>query len=177
MYSLSVRWFSVIVNTTATLVVRSRGLRIFSASVTSSRLPARAGVRVPPWPWYWRARQRDTAGTAGGRSLGGAVSGSRRAVGLASEGRGESCRPATARSPGEPRPPYGGSPWPLPIPRETVISCHLAEPLTLGRLLGSVACLLRDVRTPLRNGVDESLVTQGSYRASGRRARDLVSLD
>ncbi len=42
-----------------------------------------------------------------------AVRGSRRAVGLASEGRGESCRPATARPPGEPQPPTGGSPWPL----------------------------------------------------------------
>jgi hypothetical protein len=31
---------------------------------------------------------------------GGAGRGSRRAVGLASEGRGESCRPATARPPG-----------------------------------------------------------------------------
>ena len=31
---------------------------------------------------------------------GGAVRGSRRAVGLASEGRGESCRPATASPPG-----------------------------------------------------------------------------
>ncbi len=41
---------------------------------------------------------------------GGAVRGSRRAVGLASEGRGESCRPATARPPGEPRPPTAGHP-------------------------------------------------------------------
>ena len=28
------------------------------------------GVRVTAWPWCWRARQRDTAGTAGGRSPG-----------------------------------------------------------------------------------------------------------
>jgi hypothetical protein len=41
---------------------------------------------------------------------GGAVRGSRRAVGLASEGRGESCRPATARPPGEARPPTAGHP-------------------------------------------------------------------
>ena len=41
---------------------------------------------------------------------GGAVRGSRRAVGLASEGRGESCRPATARPRGEPRPPTAGHP-------------------------------------------------------------------
>jgi hypothetical protein len=41
---------------------------------------------------------------------GGAVRGSRRAVGLASEGRGGSCRPATARPPGELRPPTAGHP-------------------------------------------------------------------
>jgi hypothetical protein len=41
---------------------------------------------------------------------GGAVRGSRRAVGLASEGRGENCRPATARPRGEPRPPTAGHP-------------------------------------------------------------------
>jgi len=40
---------------------------------------------------------------------GGAVRGSRRAVGLASEGRGESCRPQR-RDPG---PPTAGSPGPL----------------------------------------------------------------
>ena len=49
-------------------------------------------------------------GTAGGRSPGGAVRGSRRAVGLASEGRGESCRPATAGPRGEPRPLTAGHP-------------------------------------------------------------------
>ena len=41
---------------------------------------------------------------------GGAVRGSRRAVGLASEGRGESCRPATARPPGEAQPFTTGHP-------------------------------------------------------------------
>ena len=41
---------------------------------------------------------------------GAAVRGSRRAVGLASEGSGESCRPATARPPGEPQPPTAGHP-------------------------------------------------------------------
>ena len=43
---------------------------------------------------------------------GAAERGSRRAVGLASEGRGESCRPATA-SPRVNLAAYGGSPWPL----------------------------------------------------------------
>jgi hypothetical protein len=52
------------------------------------------------------------AGYGGGRRrpvTGAAVRGSRRAVGLASEGRGGSCRPATAR-PGEPQPPAAGHP-------------------------------------------------------------------
>jgi len=62
------------------------------------------GATLTAWPWCWRARQRDTAGTAGGRSPGVPCAAARRAVGLASEGRGGSCRPATARPPGEPRP-------------------------------------------------------------------------
>jgi hypothetical protein len=37
--------------------------------VTLSRLLA-LGVTLTAWPWCWRARQRDTAGTAGGRSPG-----------------------------------------------------------------------------------------------------------
>jgi hypothetical protein len=41
---------------------------------------------------------------------GDAVRGSRRAVGLSSEGRGESCRPATARPPVEPEPLTAGRP-------------------------------------------------------------------
>jgi len=48
---------------------------------------------------------------------GGAVRGSRRAVGLASEGRGESCRPATAGPQVEPLATYGGTPWPLILSR------------------------------------------------------------
>jgi hypothetical protein len=55
------------------------------------------GAMISAWPWCWRARQRDTAGTASGRSPGILCAAARRAVGLASEGRGESCRPATAR--------------------------------------------------------------------------------
>ena len=58
------------------------------------------------WPCCWRARPRDTAGTASGRSPGPRCAAARRAVGPASEGRGESCRPATARpgvNPGRPR--------------------------------------------------------------------------
>jgi hypothetical protein len=57
------------------------------------------------WPWRWRARQRDTAGSADGRSPGPPCAAARRAVGLASEGRGESCRPRNGETPGEP--------WPL----------------------------------------------------------------
>jgi hypothetical protein len=55
------------------------------------------GARLTAWSWCWRARQRDTVGTAGGRSPGMPSAGRRRAVGLASEGRGEAVRPATAR--------------------------------------------------------------------------------
>ncbi len=58
--------------------------------------PGALGATVTAWPWCWRARQRDTAGTAGGPVTGGAVRGSRRAVGLASEGRGGSCRVTSA---------------------------------------------------------------------------------
>jgi len=50
-------------------------------------------------------------GTAGGRSPEGGVRGSRRVVGLASEGRGESCRPQRRDSRGAPL--YGESSWPL----------------------------------------------------------------
>ena len=38
-----------------------RGCDIFAA-------PGTPGARVTAWPWCWRARQQDTAGTAGGRS-------------------------------------------------------------------------------------------------------------
>jgi hypothetical protein len=68
------------------------------------------GARLSAWSWCWRARQRDTAGTAGGWSPGVPCAAARRAVGLASEGSGESCRPATARPPGEPGPPTAGHP-------------------------------------------------------------------
>ena len=61
-------------------------------------------------PWCWRARQRDTAGTARGRSPGVPVRGSRRAVGLPSEGRGEKLPPRNGGTPGEPRPPTAGHP-------------------------------------------------------------------
>jgi len=33
-------------------------------------VPGAPGATVTAWPWCWRARQRDTAGTAGGRSPG-----------------------------------------------------------------------------------------------------------
>jgi hypothetical protein len=77
--------------------------------------PART-MRGVPARWLWissrlpalLAQARRPGRGAGGRGSGirrgpqaaghrGAVRGSRRAVGLASEGRGESCRPATAR--------------------------------------------------------------------------------
>jgi len=59
---------------------------------------AAAGIRRGP----------QAAGHRGRRARAAAAS-----VGLASEGRGEAARPATARSPGEPQPPTAGPPWPL----------------------------------------------------------------
>ena len=41
--------------------------------------PGALGATLTAWSWRWRARQQDTAGTAGGRSPGVAVRGSRRA--------------------------------------------------------------------------------------------------
>ena len=41
----------------------ARGCDILSA-------PGALGVTLTAWPWYWRARQRDTVGTASGRSPG-----------------------------------------------------------------------------------------------------------
>ena len=81
------------------------------ASPDNARRSGPAGCDIPSD--YWRTR-RDVyglavvlAGAAAGYGgirrrpvTGGAVRGSRRAVGLASEGRGESCRPATAIPPG-----------------------------------------------------------------------------
>jgi hypothetical protein len=72
--------------------------------------PGAFGANASAWSWCWRARQRDTAGTAGGRSPGMPRAAARRAVGLASEGRGESYRPATARPLGGPWPPTAGHP-------------------------------------------------------------------
>ena len=55
------------------------------------------GATLTAWSWCWQARQRGYGGNRRRPVTGGAVRGSRRAVGLASEGRGGSCRPATAR--------------------------------------------------------------------------------
>jgi hypothetical protein len=59
-------------------------------------------VTLPsPWPWCWRRGSGTRRGTACGRSPGPPSAAAGRAVGLSSEGRGESCRPATARPPGD----------------------------------------------------------------------------
>jgi len=63
---------------------------------------ADAGPAAPQAPrssWCWRARQRDTARTAGGRSPGPRCAAARRAVGLASEGRGEKLPPRNSEAP------------------------------------------------------------------------------
>ena len=51
------------------------------------------GATLTAWSWCWRARQWDTAGNHRRPVTGGAVRGSRRAVGLPSEGRGEKLPP------------------------------------------------------------------------------------
>ena len=128
------------------------------AAVTFSRRP-RTCREGDGWPWCWRARQRDTAGTAaaGHRA---AVRGSRRAVGLASEGRGESCRPATASPQGEPWPPTAGHPgrsFPLDCSRP-VMAAHgegrrarRAEgaPLTPRELRHSFVSLMSEAVVPI----------------------------
>jgi hypothetical protein len=87
---------------------------------TMRGVPARYPV-TSLWRSAQPARRHRPGRGAGGRGSGirrgpqaaghrGAVRGSRRAAGLASEGRGESCRPATARLPGEPRAPTAGHP-------------------------------------------------------------------
>ncbi len=90
--------------------------------------PARTMRGVPArWLWHsfgdWRTlREGDrpavvlagaAAGYGGDRGrpvTGVPCAAAAASTGLASEGRGESCRPATARPPGEPRPPTAGHP-------------------------------------------------------------------
>ena len=67
------------------------------------------GVSASAWSWCWRARQRDTARTAGGRSPGcRARQPPRRRT--CAEGRGEKLPPRNGETPGEPRPPKAGHP-------------------------------------------------------------------
>jgi len=49
------------------------------------------------WPWCWRARQQDTARTAGGQSPGCRARQPPRLVGFRPKGATKSCRPAMAR--------------------------------------------------------------------------------
>jgi integrase len=62
------------------------------------------------WPWCWRARQRDTAGTAAAGHLGCRARQPTRLVGFRPKGAAKSCRPATVRPQVEPRPPTAGHP-------------------------------------------------------------------
>ena len=71
--------------------------------------PGAPGARVTAWPWCWRARPRGYGGDRMRPVTRDAVRGSRRAVGLASEGRGEAAAPRR-RDPGEPQPPTAGHP-------------------------------------------------------------------
>ena len=93
--------------------------------------PGARGARVAAWPWCWRARQRDTAGTAGGPVAGVPCTAAPRAVGFASEGRGGSCRPATAR-PGWARRLRRVTLAALPSPLSRPSSLFTAEPVRPG---------------------------------------------
>jgi hypothetical protein len=67
------------------------------------------GAGASAWPWCWRARQRDTAGTAGGRSPGGrARQPPRRRICVRRTRR--KLPPRNGETPGEPRPPTAGHP-------------------------------------------------------------------
>ena len=55
------------------------------------------GAMLTAWPWCWRARQRDTAGTAAAGHLGCCARQPTRLVGFRPKGAAKSCRPATAR--------------------------------------------------------------------------------
>ena len=54
---------------------------------------------MTPWPWCWRARQRDTAGTAGGRSPGVPCAAADAPGGLPPKGRGEKLPPRNGETP------------------------------------------------------------------------------
>jgi hypothetical protein len=68
------------------------------------------GASASAWPWCRRARQRDTAGTAGGRPPGAAVCGSspRRRARVRRTRRKPP--PRNGEAPGEPGPPTAGHP-------------------------------------------------------------------
>jgi hypothetical protein len=114
------------------------------------------GATLTAWPWCWRARQRDTAGTAGGRSPGPPCAAARRAVGLASEGRGESCRPRDGETSGEPRPPTAGHPGrssPLDCSRPS--SLFTAWPSGPARRRCALETVEKVVTAPLTEGEGE----------------------
>ena len=67
-------------------------------------------MTLTAWPWCWRARQRDTAGTAGGRSPGCRARPAAASAGPTSEGRERSGPPRNGESPVEPQPLTAGHP-------------------------------------------------------------------
>jgi hypothetical protein len=76
-----------------------RGAPVPACSLRHSRGSQLSGAGSSVWPWCRRARQRIRRNRQRPFTVA-AERGSRRALGLASGGRGESCRPATARSVG-----------------------------------------------------------------------------
>jgi hypothetical protein len=61
--------------------------------------PGASGAASSAWPWCWRARQRDTAGTAGGRSPGVPCGAADAPGGLPPKGRGGKLPPRNGETP------------------------------------------------------------------------------
>jgi len=59
-----------------------------------------SGAKLTAWPWCWRARQRDTAGTAAAGHLGVPCAAADAPGGLPPKGRGEKLPPRNGEAPG-----------------------------------------------------------------------------
>src|SRR5690349_3092466 len=79
------------------------------------------GASASAWSWCWRARQWDTTGTAGGRSLRPPCAAVAAPWGLRPKDAAKSAAPQRRDPQVEPRPPTAGHPWPL-IPSRLLAS-------------------------------------------------------
>jgi hypothetical protein len=89
-----------------------------------------SGATLTAWPWCWRARQRDTAGTAAAGHRGMPCAAADAAMGSRPKDAAKSCRPATASPQVEPWPltaAHSGRSFPLNC------SCPLSLLHGLGR--------------------------------------------